>query len=304
MTQTKVVLSLSCQACQACQVGSVRAGRLSGPTSALFFGVLLGLGAATGCGDDEDAKPVATAIPFAFELGGQPFSCGAAYAGLGASAASYTVTDARFFLHSVELVDEDGRGHPLELDAGPFQGQGVALLDFENGCGDDGTAELHTELTGTAPDRDYRGLRFTLGVPTEQNFVDLTTAAAPLDVTGMFWIWQFGYKFLKVDGMARGTAAASPFFVHLGSNGCPGTNVGAPPTGPCTAPHQVEVALNGWDAGETVVADLAPVLATTDLTTNMPGTAPGCMSDPVDRECASILPKLGVGAAQVFFQVR
>ena len=261
--------------------------------------------AGAGCGDDEDAAPVATTVPFAFEVNGQPFSCGSTYAGLGASAAAYKITDARLFVHGLELVDEDGRGHALALDAGPFQGQGVVLLDFENGCGDDGTAELHAEVSGLAPDRDYRGVRFTLGVPAEQNFVDLATAAAPLDVTGMFWIWQFGYKFLKVDGMAQGTSAAAPFFVHLGANGCPGDNVNAPPTAPCTSPHQVEVALDGWDASKTIVADLAPVLATTDLTANMPGTAPGCMSDPVDRECVSILPRLGVGASsQLFFQVR
>ncbi len=294
---------------------------LSSLAAPLALTALLG-----GCGDDLPGEPelVDVTLPFAFEIGGRPFSCGASYDGLGTTATSYTITDARFFVHGVELIDTRGGLHPLALTDGPFQGQGVALLDFESGCGDDGTTALHTALTGAAPDLRYRGVRFTLGLPPEQNFVDLAAAAAPLDVTGMFWIWQFGYKFLKVDGMARTAEtaqpapAAAPFFVHLGANGCPGTNIGAPPTGPCVNPNQVTYELALDPAFEpatsaivpTLVADLAPVLAASNLEVNMPGTPPGCMSDPKDNECAAILPRLGVdlgagaGAEQAFFRVR
>ncbi len=258
----------------------------------------------TACGDDggtttPDAAPQATPdasapkaveIQFAVRFGATPFACGVAVPGLGSPAASYTPTDARFYVHGVELLDANG-AYPVTLDANAFQGNGVALLDFEDGCGSDGTAELHTAITGTVPDRTYVGIRFTLGVPPDQNFIDLASAPAPLNVTGMYWIWQFGYKFLKLDG-----TTGAPFFVHLGSSGCPGANPEAPPTGPCTNPNTVTYTLTGFDPWEqTIIADLGAVLATSDLTKNTASTAPGCMSEPTDPECAPIFTRLGIG---------
>ncbi|MCE9573461.1 MAG: metallo-mystery pair system four-Cys motif protein [Deltaproteobacteria bacterium] len=247
-----------------------------------------------------DAAPKAVAIQFAVKFGATPFACGVAVPAMGSPAASYTPTDARFYVHDVELLDADG-AVPVTLDANAFQGNGVALMDFEDGCGSDGTAELHTAITGTVPDRAYVGVRFTLGVPADQNFVDLASAPAPLNVTGMYWIWQFGYKFLKLDG-----TSTAPFFLHLGSSGCPGANPEAPPTGPCANPNTVTYTLTGFDPWEqTVVADLGAVLATSDLTTNTTNTAPGCMSEPDDPECLAILPRLGIGdiTKQTLFKV-
>ena len=138
-------------------------------------------------------------------------------------------------------------------------------------------------------------------MPPDQNFVDLASAPAPLNVTGMYWIWQFGYKFLKLDG-----TTTSPFFLHLGSSGCPGANPEAPPDGPCANPNMVTYTLTGFDPwAQTVVADLGAVLATSDLTKNTPNTAPGCMSEPTDPECLTILPRLGIGdiTKQTLFKV-
>jgi hypothetical protein len=68
-----------------------------------------------------------------------------------------------------------------------------------------------------------------------------------------------------------------------------------PPTGACANPNRPAIALTGFDpATDTIVADVAPVLAGEDLTTNTPATAPGCMSFPGDPECDTILPRLGV----------
>ncbi len=264
-----------------------------------------------GTGDQPDAMlpDQAVTIPFRVELGGAPFACGAAVANQGRPAVTFTATDARFYVHDVELVDADGARHPVTLAANAFQGQGIALLDFEDGCGSDGTPQLHTSITGTVAGGTHTGVRFTLGVPADHNFIDLASAAPPLDVTGMFWIWQFGYKFLKLDGSTPGTggAGSSPFFLHLGSSGCPGSNFEAPPTGPCAYPNQVTYELSGFDASRnTVVADLGAVLSASDLTVNTPDTAPGCMSEPADPECITILPRLGVNGAatQTLFRVQ
>jgi uncharacterized repeat protein (TIGR04052 family) len=265
--------------------------------------------AAADAGADASASLVEVTLPFVARFGATPFSCGVTVPGVGSPAKSYTPTDLRFYVSEVQLVNDAGAQVPVMLEANAFQGGGVALLDFENGCGTDGTPELHTAITGWVPTGAYRGISFTLGVPADRDHLDLATAAPPLDVTGMYWAWLFGYKFMKLDGTVPATAAgaaAAPFFLHLGSSGCPGTNFGAPPAQPCAYPNQVRYTLTGFDpAANKVVADLAAVLATSDLTVNTPDTAPGCMSEPNDPECLLIFPRLGVYgvAPQQLFKV-
>jgi uncharacterized repeat protein (TIGR04052 family) len=255
------------------------------------------------CGDGEDGAGSGVQAPiqldFALEVGGQPFECGAAYPGIGDPAAEFTVTDARFYVHGVELLDTAGTAHPVVLDGSAFQGGGIALLDFEDGCGPDGTSETNTAITGTVAAGDYRSVRFTLGVPPEKNFIDLAAAPAPLDVTGMFWTWQYGYKFFKLDGSSPAEEGGiNPFFIHLGSSDCPGDNPQAPPSADCDAPNRVTYELAGFTEGETtIVAEVADILATTDLSFNTEGTAPGCMSETTDPECQAVLPRMGVDDA-------
>ena len=259
-----------------------------------------------GCGDDDpvgdpgppDPKPIA--IDFALQVNGDAFACGETYSGVGTPAADFRATDARFYVYDVELVDKAGTAHELELeDDGAFQGDGVALLDFEDGCGSDGTEETNTQVRGMVVPAAYESIRFTLGVPPDQNFLDLTSAAPPLDVTGMYWTWLSGYKFLKLDAstpMQEG--GIHPFLLHLGSAGCPGDNPTAAPDGPCTFPNRVSYELSGFTgSNKKVVADVAGLFADSDLSFNTDGTAPGCMSEPDDPECQTVLPRLGVNDA-------
>lgn len=246
---------------------------------------------------DADTTPVAVTIPFAAKFGATPFSCGVKVPNVGNPATELTATDVRFYLSEISLIDDSGREAPVTLESNAFQGDGVALLDFENGCGTDGTPELHTKVTGTVAPGSYHKVAFTLGVPEAKNHLDIATAAAPLDVTGMYWVWLVGYKFLKVDGTVPTETARAPFFIHLGSVGCPGKPTGAP-TGPCAYPNRVRYELSGFDlASKTVVANFGPALANVNLAGNTTGTAPGCMSEPTDPECIAVLPRLGVNDA-------
>lgn len=254
-----------------------------------------------GCGDDsESPSRVPVFVDFDLRMGGRSVVCGGSYEGVGQPPVTFTVTDARFYVHDLALLDASGQARAVSLDATSFQGDGIALLDFEEGCGPDGTDEIHTTVTGTVAPGDYTGVRFTLGVPTEKNFIDLAAAAPPLDVTGMFWTWQNGYKFLKVDGSSPAMdAGINPFFIHLGSAGCPGDNAQAPPAGACSAPNRVTFELSEFSPGSgTIVAELGEVLATTDLAFNTDETGPGCMSELNDPECLTILPRMGVDDAE------
>jgi hypothetical protein len=147
-----------------------------------------------------DTKEIA--INFAAYVGEEEFVCGESYQGVGTEESTITPTDFRFYVSNVALIDQEGNAVPLKLQQdGKWQYQNTALLDFEDGksaC-DNGTAEINTTVVGTIPQGDYQSLQFTLGVPQNLNHDDAAIAPSPLNLTSMWWNWQGGYKFLRVD---------------------------------------------------------------------------------------------------------
>ena len=88
--------------------------------------------------------------------------------------------------------------------------------------------------------------------------------------------------------------------------GCSGENSSEPPPEPCALPNRVSYELDGFTPGQsTIVAELGELFATTDLAFNTDGTAPGCMSEPDDPECLTLLPRMGIddAASQLLFSV-
>jgi uncharacterized repeat protein (TIGR04052 family) len=155
-----------------------------------------------------DTKEIA--INFAAYVGESEFVCGESYEGVGTEESTITPTDFRFYVSNVSLIDQAGNAVPLKLQQdGKWQYQNTALLDFEDGksaC-DNGTTEINTTVVGTIPQGDYQSLQFTLGVPQNLNHDDAAIASSPLNLTSMWWNWQGGYKFLRVDLTTKDTIA-------------------------------------------------------------------------------------------------
>lgn len=142
----------------------------------------------------------------------------------------------------------------------------------------------------------------------------------------MFWTWQGGYKFLKVDmassgssagqghgaahGAGHGGGAASGFSVHLGSTMCASPSKTAAPTA-CANPNRLTVSFTQFDPSkQTVVADIGAVLTGANVDVNAPGTSPGCMSFLKDADCPPVMAALGLpyeshaAGPQRFFSVK
>jgi uncharacterized repeat protein (TIGR04052 family) len=274
-------------------------------------GACLGL-LATGCGTEEGATGVdggatdgvaagtqAVALTFSAKVGAAAAACGTTYSELGKSKAAGELADARLFVSGVQLRDGDGTWQDVTLDdAAPWQGLGVALLDFEDGtgaCKDSGTPETNGKITGKVAKGTYDAVRFTLGVPFEHNHIDSATAPSPLDAPGMFWVWQGGYKFLRVDWKITG-GAIPRWNVHVGSTGCASADKTAPPTAPCNAGNrpQVELEVAGADQASLQI-DLAALVAGADLKANVDSSPPGCMSAVSESDdCAPVWSALGM----------
>jgi uncharacterized repeat protein (TIGR04052 family) len=181
----------------------------------------------------------------------------------------------QFYVSSVELLHGDGASQRLELTALPErQSDRVALIDLIGGPSDGNV------LAGRVPRGTYTGIRFSIGVPFDLNHANPLTAGAPLNRAELFWNWQSGYKFLRLELTDDQHAGA----FHLGSTGCSSASALRPPQLPCARPNAMRVELHGFDpARQSVqvrVADLVAALRE--------GNQPACTGDyQTDRACFS-----------------
>ena len=251
-------------------------------------------------------------IRFAATVGAEPFACGRSYRGIGLADAVITPQSLLAYVSDVVLVRRDGGTAPLSLTPdGLWQSDSVALLDFEDATGGcNGNPATNTVVRGTAPAAEYQGIRFTLGVPETLNHQDATLADAPLNYTGLFWGWRYGYIFFRLDMETAGGKGAAPageagtrveasgFSVHLGSVGCGAVeHYTLPPEVPCTAPNRPMIELTGFTPDrDDIVIDLAALLRDADVTVNAAETASGCMSALDDTDCRGLLSKFGLPA--------
>lgn len=104
-------------------------------------------------------------------------------------------------------------------------------------------------------------------------------------------------------------AQQSGFSIHIGSTGCTAAAMTQTPT-QCSNPNLAAIDLTGFDpTRSTVIADLATLVATSDLMANQPDTPAGCMASPEDGDCAGIMGSLGLSfrgqpaVRQTFFRL-
>ncbi len=254
-----------------------------------------GSGEAGGGGAGGGDAAVAVELQFEGRVRDEVFSCSDTYA-VGTAATDVKLNDFRLYIHDVRLRRADGEEVPLSLEQdGLWQHENVVLLDFEDRSGScaNGTREMNGLVRGTVPAGEYDGLSFKLGVPFELNHGDASVAPSPLNLSGLFWSWNAGYKFLRLDSVSE--VGESPFLVHLGSTGCVAGDGGEMTA--CDRPNVAEIAFQGIDPLTTkVLVDYAALVTDSDVS-GSPDNTPGCMSDPTDPECPPLFVHLGVDIA-------
>lgn len=245
-------------------------------------------GGAAGAGTG-GAAPTAVEVAFEARVGGAPFSCTSEFAGVGLGAAPIEFLDFRLYVHDVRVV-RAGEEIPVSLEQdGLWQFENVALLDFEDKSGScsNGTSPTNGVIRGTiAAGEPPERLRFRIGVPEALNHGDSATAPSPLNLSGMFWDWLTGYKFVRIDTRPVGSNEA--FLMHLASTVCADDGGGAS----CARRNSAELDL-AFPSDGVVVIDYAVLAAGVDLGADQ-GGAPGCMSGADDPECIAIFSDYGV----------
>lgn len=225
----------------------------------------------------EDRVPVEVSFDARFQ--GRAISC---------TTEGTSLTDLRFFVSELALIDEDGISHPVPmLRDDRWQTREVALIDLENGQGRcvNGTRDIHSSITGTAAVGRYVGLSFVVGVPFDLNHANPLLAEAPLNDAAMHWHWRSGYKFLRA-GIATPSDA---FWIHLGSTACQGTvrNV----TG-CQNPNRVAVTVvSDHKNAISIAINISTLTEGVDLAD---GHRTDCSSGPSESNCESVFDSLGL----------
>lgn len=218
-------------------------------------------------------------IPFLATWGGEIIQC---------TDSGIALSDLRFYVSALELVDAGGNAHSLELHADiPWQQPDLALIDLENGQGAcmNGTSDTFAYLVGSVPPGEYRGLRFTVGVPFDRNHSNPLKAPAPLDDPAMHWHWRSGYKFIR----AGIKTPKDGFWIHVGSAGCEGTvgNIRG-----CRFPNRVTVELSEYvPNSDSISVDLKAFFEGIDIGD---GESSDCSSGPAESVCVSPFAAIGI----------
>ncbi|WP_394390585.1 MbnP family copper-binding protein [Shewanella woodyi] len=224
-------------------------------------------------------------LPIKLMWGEQELNCNQALPAL----PQWRLENIQFYLSNFK-----NSGRPLYLvdDGHLTQQKGLALLGSD--CRSDGQWQLVFERT-----LEPGEFSFNLGVPFKLNHQAPLTAQPPLNQSDMFWTWQMGHKFFRLD-LAKNEPKQGEVSVqtgwqfHLGSTGCKSASVMRAPTERCSYPNRPRFALNYQ--GETeLVLDLAPLLS--DALQNQVLTLNSCMSDPHTLICKELLPKIGINSS-------
>ncbi|MBP9885101.1 MAG: metallo-mystery pair system four-Cys motif protein [Leptospiraceae bacterium] len=240
-------------------------------------------------------------INFNVVSGNTNVSCAGTLSGTIAGTTGATLNDLRFYVHDVKLISTDGTKSDFlittdgkwQLGAGSNSFgsySGVALLDFEdatNGCSG-GTTETNKSIIGTSAVGNYVGVEFKIGVPFYLNHLSTSTATSPLNNIAMYWAWNSGYKFAKIE-----FTATSKNQFHLGSGSCSGNTTG--PINECGLPNRPTISLTkatGFNATRDVITlDLNALFSGSDASSTGINI---CMTGNATTACQPIISNIGI----------
>jgi len=183
----------------------------------------------------------------------------------------------RFYLSDLAMIDAQGLAVPVRLHTNQWQDDSTALVAL-------GGSKENRVVAGHVANGRYVAIEFLLGVPFQRNHGNPLAAAPPLNVPSMFWTWQSGYKFVRLD-------IGTDWSFHLGSTGCISASSVRPPGEPCREPNAARIRLaNDAPEARTIAVDLDALLAQIDTV-----AADNCMAAYAESDaCRSLLANLGM----------
>ncbi len=126
---------------------------------------------------------------------------------------SYSVSKFDYFVSNLVFINEDNTTYTVPQDSSYF------LVKESNSAS--------REVTLKIPEGNYIGVKLTIGIDSLMNTKPSSERPSSLDAggaaAGMYWVWNSGYIFLKMEGQYNDptdtVVAMSPFTYHIGGYG-------------------------------------------------------------------------------------
>jgi len=240
----------------------------------------------TGCFDDKSVSH----ITFRTSYAGVPLDCNTGVSQVGKS---WSYHQFQFYLSEVSIKTQDGSWQPWEMTTTSYQSNDVALLGEV--CGE------NNQTTNNANNANWQvsfktaenlakvsAIKFTLGIPFELNHLNPLTQPSPLNDSSMFWVWQTGHKFLRLE-MASQT---DNWLFHLGSTGCTAPSAVRAPKQACLYPNTatVVVPMNKMSNSNNQISfDIAKLIQGLTIENKA-----SCQSDVNNQACQLLFNNIGV----------
>ncbi|MEQ3640046.1 MAG: MbnP family protein [Alteromonas sp.] len=147
-----------------------------------------------------------------------------------------------FYLSKPE-VRVDGKWQRVKFKQTQWQTPSTALLKFHTMCSNPSDAndkivlDVSEELLKLSTN-----LRFTMGLPLEQNHADINKQTSPINDKSMFANQLDGHMFLRLDVSKTGDPS-STWSYHLGNAGCEDTGIDEMKVEKCAFTNRVEFIL-------------------------------------------------------------
>lgn len=122
----------------------------------------------------------------------------------------FKITTFKYYISNLSLTAKDG--HTIAIPDSYY------LINTAD------SASLNQQIRNI-PEGDYKGITFQIGIDSMRNFAGAQTGA--LDpAKGMFWSWNSGYIFVKLEGESvKSTAKKNRLTFHIGGVKSPNNTV-------------------------------------------------------------------------------
>ncbi|MBN8786407.1 MAG: hypothetical protein J0I84_04905 [Terrimonas sp.] len=126
------------------------------------------------------------------------------------SGETYKITTLKYFISNISLGKADGTTYTVPQNDSYF------LIEEGNEDADHASIEV--------PEGEYKTLTFMVGIDSLRNTKDVSERTGALDpagtANGMYWGWNSGYIFFKIEGTSTAsTADGNMFMYHIGGFG-------------------------------------------------------------------------------------
>lgn len=174
----------------------------------LYILVGLSVFSFTSCSDSEPTPGAALTIEFDNVVGTKNLVLNGP-SNTNASGEDFVVTKFNYFISNIKLLRADGSSYTVPQDSSYF------LIKED-------TKESQFVKLKNVPVGDYSGVEFMVGVDSLRNTAPVEKRKGALDPggsmdDGMYWAWNSGYIFMKLEGTStKATSANSKFYYHIG----------------------------------------------------------------------------------------